>query len=287
MSCRRAFRCGVPLPSGIGGMLAPGQVAHLPLLLLGELVEAQNACVGARAPPRLARRLARWPRGAHYRPRHGAPEMAAQERPRFDRRAPGRARRPRSTPRSSSTTCTPVGRSAQEALTGVSVVPTAVIGPLTISLGEYELTEPDGRARRARPRDRRGLRAARAHRGRALGLALPRRARRHRVRRLPDRGAARPDDARVLLRLHARRRRPPRSRAGSRRSCRRCATGSPSATSDVDLPLREAARGRDARRRPDVPRHVGVHDRRRLRAEHDDPQRVRAEHGLRHGARAR
>jgi hydroxymethylglutaryl-CoA reductase (NADPH) len=34
---------------------------------------------------------------------------------------------------------------AQEALTGVSVIPTAVIGPLTISLGDYELTEPDGR----------------------------------------------------------------------------------------------------------------------------------------------
>jgi hydroxymethylglutaryl-CoA reductase (NADPH) len=33
---------------------------------------------------------------------------------------------------------------AQEALTGVSVIPTAVIGPLTISLGQYELTEPEG-----------------------------------------------------------------------------------------------------------------------------------------------
>jgi hydroxymethylglutaryl-CoA reductase (NADPH) len=33
---------------------------------------------------------------------------------------------------------------AQEALTGISVIPTAVIGPLTVSLGEYELTEPDG-----------------------------------------------------------------------------------------------------------------------------------------------
>jgi hydroxymethylglutaryl-CoA reductase (NADPH) len=33
---------------------------------------------------------------------------------------------------------------AQEALTGVSLIPTAVIGPLTISLGEYELTEPEG-----------------------------------------------------------------------------------------------------------------------------------------------
>lgn len=33
---------------------------------------------------------------------------------------------------------------AQEALTGVSVIPTAVIGPLSISLGDYELKEPDG-----------------------------------------------------------------------------------------------------------------------------------------------
>ena len=33
---------------------------------------------------------------------------------------------------------------AQEALTGISVTPTAVIGPLTTSLGDYELTEPDG-----------------------------------------------------------------------------------------------------------------------------------------------
>jgi hydroxymethylglutaryl-CoA reductase (NADPH) len=33
---------------------------------------------------------------------------------------------------------------AQEALTGISVIPTAVIGPLTISLGDYELSEPDG-----------------------------------------------------------------------------------------------------------------------------------------------
>ncbi|HEX2291677.1 MAG TPA: hypothetical protein VHH55_00090 [Gaiellaceae bacterium] len=33
---------------------------------------------------------------------------------------------------------------AQEALTGVSVIPTAVIGPLAISLGDYELGEPGG-----------------------------------------------------------------------------------------------------------------------------------------------
>ena len=33
---------------------------------------------------------------------------------------------------------------AQEALTGVAVIPVSVIGPVPISLGEYELTEPDG-----------------------------------------------------------------------------------------------------------------------------------------------
>src|ERR671928_1110115 len=34
---------------------------------------------------------------------------------------------------------------AQESLTGVAVTPVSVVGPLSISLGEYELTEPDGR----------------------------------------------------------------------------------------------------------------------------------------------
>ena len=33
---------------------------------------------------------------------------------------------------------------AQEALTGVAVIPVSVIGPLPVSLGNYELTEPDG-----------------------------------------------------------------------------------------------------------------------------------------------
>jgi hydroxymethylglutaryl-CoA reductase (NADPH) len=33
---------------------------------------------------------------------------------------------------------------ANEALTGVAVVPVSVIGPLTVSLGEYELSEPEG-----------------------------------------------------------------------------------------------------------------------------------------------
>jgi len=34
---------------------------------------------------------------------------------------------------------------AQESLTGVAVTPVSVVGPLRISLGEYELTEPEGR----------------------------------------------------------------------------------------------------------------------------------------------
>ena len=35
--------------------------------------------------------------------------------------------------------------SAQEALTGVAVIPVSVIGPLELELGEYELEEPFGR----------------------------------------------------------------------------------------------------------------------------------------------
>src|SRR4051794_41955808 len=34
---------------------------------------------------------------------------------------------------------------AQEALTGVAVIPVSVIGPLEVELGEYELEEPFGR----------------------------------------------------------------------------------------------------------------------------------------------
>src|SRR5262249_56955085 len=34
---------------------------------------------------------------------------------------------------------------AQEAVTGVAVIPVSVIGPLEIELGEYELEEPFGR----------------------------------------------------------------------------------------------------------------------------------------------
>src|SRR5256714_1377746 len=33
---------------------------------------------------------------------------------------------------------------AQEAVTGVAVIPVSVVGPLVVELGEYALTEPDG-----------------------------------------------------------------------------------------------------------------------------------------------
>ena len=56
----------------------------------------------------------------------------------------------------------------------------------------------------------------------------------------------------------------------------------------VDLELREAARGRDARRRARCATSCGPsRPATRVGREHDDPQRVRAEHGLRHGERAR
>ena len=43
---------------------------------------------------------------------------------------------------------------ATEALTGVAVVPVAVVGPIDVELGEYELEEPEGRlVERARARD--------------------------------------------------------------------------------------------------------------------------------------
>ena len=53
------------------------------------------------------------------------------------------------------------------------------------------------------------------------------------------------------------------------------------------LPPRPAARGQDARGGPDVPRALGLDDRRRRRAQHDDPQLLRAEHGVRDAAGTR
>ena len=68
----------------------------------------------------------------------------------------------------------------------MAVIPTAVIGPLTISLGEYELTEPEGKLVETRPRRREEVYVPLAHtEGGLVGLALPRRAGGGRVGRVP------------------------------------------------------------------------------------------------------
>ncbi len=69
---------------------------------------------------------------------------------------------------------------------------------------------------RARTREGRRLRPAREHRGRPLDLALPRRARRRRVGRLPHVRAARPDHAGLGVPVRRTPARRSRSRAGSR-----------------------------------------------------------------------
>ena len=136
--------------------------------------------------------------------------------------------------------------------------------------------------RRRRDRPRRGgrRRAARAHRGRADRVAPARREGGRGVGRLPDVRRRRPDHARVVLRLPRRRRRA-RARALDRGPRRRDARLAARRRHPGALEACRAARGEDARRRADVPRALALHDGRRGRAEHDDPQRVRAEHGVR------
>jgi hydroxymethylglutaryl-CoA reductase (NADPH) len=61
---------------------------------------------------------------------------------------------------------------ATEALTGVAVVPVAVVGPLEIELGEYEISEPDGTLiERAREADRVYVPLANTEGGLALSLS--------------------------------------------------------------------------------------------------------------------
>ena len=96
---------------------------------------------------------------------------------------------------------------------------------------------------------------------------------------------ARPDHPRVVLRVRGRGRRG-RARALDRGRAARDARVARDVGRSVAVEAREAARREDARGRADVPRALAVDDRRRGRAEHDDPQRVRAEHGVRHAAGA-
>ena len=136
------------------------------------------------------------------------------------------------------------------------------------------------RGRRAgRARGRR-LRPARQHGGRARHLALPRRARRResggfRTHVLRDRmtraSAFLFDDAGQAVAFS----RWIEEQVPAMQRVARVVAGRGA------VALREAARDRDARRRPGVPRDVRVHDRRRGRAEHGHAQLVRAERVVR------
>jgi len=65
---------------------------------------------------------------------------------------------------------------AQEALTGVAVIPVSVIGPLTVELGEYELREPAGELRES-GRSREEIFVPLAHTEGGLSISLYRGAR--------------------------------------------------------------------------------------------------------------
>ena len=160
-------------------------------------------------------------------------------------------------------------------------IPVSVVGPLRVALGEYELAR-----RRRRRRDGRGARKTvfvpLAHTEGGLTASMQRGAKAvaesggFRTYVLADRITRA-----SLLRLQVGGARRSSSRAGSRASSPAMRGWLASQRRPVALALRAAARGEDARRRPDVPRALALDDRRRGRAEHDDPQRVRAEHGLR------
>jgi hypothetical protein len=196
----------------------------------------------------------------------GASEMAAQERRRVDRGEAGRARR-------------------TGGLRGVRARRHAVgrrTGGADRRLGHADRrhraaddlagrlrADRAGRpARRAGPLDGRGLRSARAHRRLSVGLAVPRGSGGCGLGRISDRGPARPNHARVRVR-HELGRRGGGSRALDRGRASEDARLARRARRGVGLPVREAARGRDVRRGADLPRDVGLHDRRCLRAEWD------------------
>ena len=174
---------------------------------------------------------------------------------------------------------------ANEAPTGVAVIPVSVIGPVPISLGQYELREPDG-AVVENGREAEDVYVPLAHTEGGLSASLYRGAGQPRSRVASGRTRlAGPDHPRKLLRLQV----------GGRR-------GRAAGWLEAELPAlqewlarrttlaveaRAAARGEDARRRPDVPRALALDDGRRRRGEHDDAQLLRAEHGLHARARAR
>ena len=194
-------------------------------------------------------------------------------------------RSPRAARRSGSTASVDLAAYAKvaESVTGIATIPVSV-AQLQVSLGAVRALRRR-RGRRDRPRRRGGRRPARAHRGRADGVAAARREGGRAVGRLPHVRRRGPDHARVVLRLPGRRRRAD-TRALDRGARGRDARVAAHLRHPRAVALRRPARGEDARRRADVPRALALDDGRRGRAEHDDAQRVRAEHGVRAAERA-
>ena len=89
---------------------------------------------------------------------------------------------------------------AAESVTGVAVIPVSVVGPLDVSLGDYELDDAGAVVERGRARGR-GLRPARAHRGRTVRVARAWRQGGGRVGRLQDPRPARPHHQSILFHL--------------------------------------------------------------------------------------
>ena len=169
---------------------------------------------------------------------------------------------------------------ANEALTGVSVVPVSVIGPLTVSLGDYGLREPDGVVEE-RGRETETVYVPLAHTEGGLSASLYRGARAvtesggFRTYVLADRITRAScficksvGDAVELARWVE-------AELPSLREWLESARGS------IALEVGEVARGPHPRRRPDVSCALALDDRRRSWREHDDAQLVPAEHGLR------
>ena len=168
---------------------------------------------------------------------------------------------------------------AAESLVGVAVIPVSAV-PLEIELGAYELGDDGAVEERGRATET--VRVPLAHTEGGLTASM-------------TRGALAAGTIRTYV-LHDR---------ITRASCFVCGDAAdaialarwveselPSmqewlaSSDDASLSKRARLRGRqDARRRPDVPRALAVDDRRRRRAEHDDAQLLRTEHGVRDAAR--
>ena len=175
---------------------------------------------------------------------------------------------------------------AQESHTGAAVIPVAVVGPLVVELGSYELEEPQGTLRET-GRAQEELLVPLAHTEGGLSASMSR----------GMKAAAISGGFRTYV-LHDRM---------TRASCFICkntedavhlARWLEDSVDDLraflaaldDPTLSKRAKLREVKTHVvglDVPCAVGLDDRRRVRAEHDDPQQLRAEHGLRAPAGAR